>query len=77
MVSMATTSVGPGPLKVPALALGAEGDQIHAPASVRLTAQRIGAEYRVIPDMSHWMLGERGAAPAAEVVLAWMESVGV
>jgi pimeloyl-ACP methyl ester carboxylesterase len=72
-----TTSLGPGPLKVPALALAAGEDQIHAPASVRLTARRIGAEYRLLPEMSHWMLGERGAAPAAEVVLDWMDEAGV
>lgn len=70
-----TTSLGPGPLKVPSLALAAEHDRIHAPASVRLTATRIGAEYRLMPGMSHWMLGEPGSVESAEVVLAWLQAL--
>jgi pimeloyl-ACP methyl ester carboxylesterase len=72
-----TTSLGPGPLTVPALALAAEHDRIHAPASVRLTATRIGADYRLMPRMSHWMLGEPGSVEAAEVILQWLGKLGV
>ncbi|HEY3695227.1 alpha/beta hydrolase [Phenylobacterium sp.] len=67
-----TTSLGAGPLKVPALAFAAEHDRVHAPASVRRTATRIGADYRLIPEMSHWMLGGPGSAEAADLILAWL-----
>lgn len=67
-----TTSVGPGPLKAPALALVGERDRIHAPASVRLTARRIGAAFKVVPEMNHWLPAEADAHHLADIILDWL-----
>lgn len=67
-----TTSVGPGPMSCPSLALAGEFDVVHPPATVALTAERIGATYEVLPGMSHWLLGEPGWEAVAERVLRWL-----
>jgi pimeloyl-ACP methyl ester carboxylesterase len=68
-----TTSLGPGPLRVPALALAGETDVVHPPATVKLIAQRIGAAFEVIPGMSHWMLSGPGWTSVARAVEAWLD----
>jgi len=68
-----TTSLGAGPLRAPALAMVGEHDRIHAPASVRRTAQRIGADFHVLPGVGHWLLVEQQATQIAHGVLAWAE----
>jgi pimeloyl-ACP methyl ester carboxylesterase len=70
-----TTSIGPGPLKVPSLALVGESDRIHAPASVRRTAQRIGAACEVLPGMGHWLPQEPRAGEIAGRILDWLGEV--
>src|SRR5437764_1105856 len=55
-----TTSVGPGPLGVPALAIAGQRDVGHPPGTVEQTARRIGATLEVMPGMSHWLPGELG-----------------
>lgn len=67
-----TTSVGPGGLGVPALAIAGEHDLVHPPATVRLTAARVGASFRQMPGMSHWVVGEPGHEAVAEAVLRWL-----
>jgi len=67
-----TTSVGPGPLKVPSLALVGDRDRIHAPASVRQTANRIGAAFEIVPGVGHWMLAEAGVERLAQTILDWL-----
>jgi pimeloyl-ACP methyl ester carboxylesterase len=67
-----TTSLGPGPLDVPSLVIVGERDVVHSPATARAVAERIGAELRVTPDMSHWLPGEPGWERVAAQVLDWI-----
>jgi pimeloyl-ACP methyl ester carboxylesterase len=67
-----TTSVGAGPLSAPALAMVGELDVVHPPATVRQTAERIGASFQMLPGMSHWLPGEPGWEDVAERVLRWL-----
>ena len=67
-----TTNVGPGPLGAPALVIAGERDQVHPPATARQTAERIGAAFEVVPEMSHWLVGELGWDHVAERALAWL-----
>jgi pimeloyl-ACP methyl ester carboxylesterase len=71
-----TTSVAT--LSVPSLAIAGARDVVHPVATVRLTADRIGARFEVMPGMSHWLPGETGYGTVAQTVLAWLASeVGV
>jgi len=67
-----TTSVGAGAIDAPALVISGDGDVVHSAATARATAQRIGATYREMPGMSHWLLGEPGWAQVAAVALRWL-----
>lgn len=69
-----TTSLGAGKLPMPALALAGERDVVHPAATVRQTAERLGAAYRVMPGMSHWLIGEAGWEAVAETTLEWLET---
>lgn len=69
-----TTSVGVGALPMPSLAIVGDRDVVHPVATVRQTADRIGAQCRVMPGMSHWLIGEEGWQEVAEVALAWLET---
>ena len=68
-----TTSVGPGPLPVPTLAVAGARDVVHPPATVRMAAQRIGAAFHAMPGMSHWLIGEPGWEAVAELCAGWVE----
>jgi pimeloyl-ACP methyl ester carboxylesterase len=67
-----TTSVGTGPLPCPSLAIAGERDVVHPAATVRQTAERIGAAFRVMPGMSHWLIGEQGWETVADATLEWL-----
>ena len=67
-----TTSLGPGPLTVPSLVMVGERDVVHSPATARAVAERIGAEFRLAPGMSHWLLGEPGWEGVAAQALDWI-----
>ena len=69
-----TTSVGVGALPMPALAIAGDRDVVHPAATVRQTADRIGAQFRVMSGMSHWLIGEEGWEEVAEIALAWLET---
>ncbi|MBU1376926.1 MAG: alpha/beta hydrolase [Alphaproteobacteria bacterium] len=69
-----TTSVGVGALPMPSLAIVGDRDVVHPVATVRQTAERIGAQLRVMPGMSHWLIGEEGWEGVAEIALTWLES---
>ena len=49
-------------------------DVVHPVATVRQTADRIGAQLRVMPGMSHWLIGEEGWEEVAEIALSWLET---
>jgi pimeloyl-ACP methyl ester carboxylesterase len=68
-----TTSVGAGRLPMPALAFAGDRDVVHPAATVRQTADRIGAEFRALAGMSHWLIGEEGWEQVAEAALAWLD----
>lgn len=70
---MMTTSLGSGPPAAPALLMVGEKDVVHPPATARQTAERIGAEHRVLPGMSHWLPGEPGWDAVAGRALAWLQ----
>lgn len=67
-----TTSLGPGPISAPSLVVAGERDVVHSPATGAAVAERIGAEFKVMPGMSHWLMGEPGWEQVAEVVLTWI-----
>jgi len=67
-----TTSLGPGRLQVPSLVIVGERDVVHSPATARAVAERLGAELRVEPGMSHWLIGEPGWASVADQALDWI-----
>lgn len=67
-----TTSIGPGPLAAPALVVVGEGDVVHSPATARAVADRIGGEFRLMPQMSHWLVGEPGWEAVTDATLAWL-----
>lgn len=69
-----TTNLPSGPLTVPSLVLVGENDMVHRPAIVRQTAARIGAEFHVLPGMSHWLPREPGWADVAEQIMQWSET---
>jgi pimeloyl-ACP methyl ester carboxylesterase len=67
-----TTSVGPGAIAGPSLVIAGQGDVVHTAATGRATAERIGAAFRAMPGMSHWLVGEPGWETVAETVLRWL-----
>ena len=67
-----TTSVGPGALATPSLVIAGDHDVVHSAATARTVASRIGAELRVMPGMSHWLVGEPGWEAVAATTLAWL-----
>ena len=67
-----TTSVPADRIKAPALVVVGARDLIHPPATVRQTAERLGADYRVFDGMSHWLLSEPGWEDVAAACLDWI-----
>ena len=72
-----TTSVGVGPLPMPSLAIAGDRDVVHPALTVRQTATRIGATFRVMPGMSHWLIGEEGWEDVAAIALDWLDQVRI
>lgn len=69
-----TTSVGLGPLPCRTLALVGDRDVVHPAATVRQTAERIGAQFQTLPGMSHWLVREEGWEEVAGTVVAWLDA---
>ncbi|MFI4966255.1 MAG: alpha/beta hydrolase [Caulobacterales bacterium] len=67
-----TTSVGPGAIAAPSLVISGQADVVHSTATAMATAERIGAAFRVMPGMSHWLVGEPGWETVAETALGWL-----
>jgi pimeloyl-ACP methyl ester carboxylesterase len=68
-----TTSVGPGAIAAPSLVISGQGDVVHSAATARAVAERIGATFKAMPGMSHWLVGEPGWEEVAQAALAWLE----
>jgi pimeloyl-ACP methyl ester carboxylesterase len=67
-----TTSVGPGAITAPSLVISGQGDVVHSSATAKATAARIGAAFKIMPGMSHWLVGEPGWEKVAETSLQWL-----
>jgi pimeloyl-ACP methyl ester carboxylesterase len=70
-----TTLVRPEAIAAPIFAITGSRDVIHPPVTVGETAKRVGAEFRVMPQMSHWLIGEPGWRDVADACLAWIADV--
>ncbi len=70
-----TTSLGPGPLNLPALVLVGSRDVVHPPATARMIAQRIGADYQELRGMSHWLPGEPEHGQVTQTILDWLDQL--
>jgi pimeloyl-ACP methyl ester carboxylesterase len=68
-----TTSVGPGAITAPSLVISGQGDVVHSSATAKATAERIGAAFKIMPGMSHWLVGEPGWQQVAEAALQWLD----
>jgi pimeloyl-ACP methyl ester carboxylesterase len=68
-----TTSVGPGAITAPSLVICGQGDVVHSPSTAKATATRLGATLRIMPGMSHWLVGEPGWDGVADTALRWLE----
>jgi pimeloyl-ACP methyl ester carboxylesterase len=66
-----TTRLAPGPIRAPVLTIAGGQDRIHPPSTVQRTALMLGADTRVFPNMSHWLIGEPGWESVAEACLEW------
>jgi pimeloyl-ACP methyl ester carboxylesterase len=64
--------VGPGAITAPSLVISGQGDVVHTSATARATAERIGAAFKVMPGMSHWLVGEAGWENVAKTALRWL-----
>ena len=69
---MTTSVAGATSPQVPALVISGESDVVHSTATARATARRIGADFKAMPGMSHWLVGEPGWDAVAEVALQWL-----
>jgi pimeloyl-ACP methyl ester carboxylesterase len=67
-----STSVGPGAISAPSLVISGQGDVVHSAATAKAVADRIGATLKVVPRMSHWLVGEPGWDQVAEMALRWL-----
>jgi pimeloyl-ACP methyl ester carboxylesterase len=68
-----TTLAQPARIGAPILAVVGEKDVIHPPGTVGETARRLGAQFKVLPNMSHWLPAEPGWREVADLSLAWLE----
>jgi pimeloyl-ACP methyl ester carboxylesterase len=73
---MATTSVPASAITAPVLALCGDRDHIHPPATVIQVAERLGGEFHLLKEMSHWLVAEPGWDAAAAVCLDWLTQKG-
>jgi pimeloyl-ACP methyl ester carboxylesterase len=69
---MMTTAVDPQRIAAPILCVAGERDVVHPPGTVEATAARLGADYRLMPKMSHWLPGEPGWEAVAALCLDWL-----
>lgn len=68
-----TTSVGPGRTPTPTLFIAGQRDMVHPPITVKAAADRVGGGFRLMPGMSHWMIGEPGWEAVADAAIAWID----
>lgn len=74
------SSAPPYRIGAPVLALSGERDHVNPSSTVRRIANRFPsgqAEFREMPGMSHWLVGEEEWADVATLALAWMQQRGI
>jgi pimeloyl-ACP methyl ester carboxylesterase len=69
---LAATFVDPARISAPVLAVAGGADVICPAGAVALTAGRLQGELRVMPTMSHWLMGEPGWREVARLCLDWI-----
>jgi pimeloyl-ACP methyl ester carboxylesterase len=67
-----TTHVGFKAARAPTLILNGDRDRIHTVGTAQRIAGRLKAELRVLPGMSHWLVGEPGWEKAAVEAVEWL-----
>ena len=67
-----TTQVEARRISAPVFACAGGADLIHPPATVRQTAARLNADFRLFEGMSHWLIGEQGWEAVATACLEWL-----
>jgi pimeloyl-ACP methyl ester carboxylesterase len=72
-----TTSLGPGPEAAPSLVIVGARDVVHPPSTARMIAGRLGATFKEMSGMSHWLPAEAGWEAVAAEVLSWLDTVKV
>ena len=65
-------TTGVSRIVAPSLALSGGRDLIHPTFTVKQTAEKIGAQTREFPEMSHWLLAEPGWETVAGACLDWL-----
>jgi|SRR5215831_12017079 len=70
-----TTLARPERIGAPILAVSGARDAIHPTSTVRDTARRLGARLKVMPKMSHWLIGEPGWDEVADTCLDWLSAL--
>jgi pimeloyl-ACP methyl ester carboxylesterase len=73
---MTTTSVQPSAIRAPVLAISGERDAIHPPSTVSQVSERLGGDFRMMKDMSHWLVAEPGWDVTAKTCLDWLAAKG-
>jgi len=71
--TMATTVRAVG--GAPVLTLAGGRDVINPAPTVRKTAQRLGGDYQVFAEMSHWLPGEPGWDQVAHAAFDWISAL--
>ncbi len=61
--------------KAPVLTLAGGRDVINPAPTVRKTAQRLGGDYQVFGEMSHWLPGEPGWDAVAQASFDWISAL--
>jgi len=67
-----TTMVPPGAIGAPVLAMAGGRDVIHPPATVKQTATKLSADFKIFREMSHWLPGEPGWEEVVQACLEWL-----
>lgn len=66
-------AVPPSSSRPPALVISGAADPVHSPSTVAPTAARLGVEPLVVPELSHWTMGEPGSERVTQACLDWLE----
>ncbi len=67
-------AVPPTVSATPALVISGGADQVHSPSTVAATAARLGVVPHLIPELSHWTMGEPGSERVTALCLEWLET---